>query len=273
MDPFTDAMNDLFASIQSHYLAYLTAVSSIGVLSMALIQMLKDLLPLKSTFQRFALRQWILKQIRAETMAPALTQAAKNARQHVKRGEAPADPEERYRKAEQDLILLATAGDAGALYDLETEQLCGQINAAVQVTLDGPWRYPELFQCLAAKADDQDVELLLQHVTGQKLHDAAGALTEEGKALLEARNRVTHMIQRNVDAFQIESGYRWQWWMKLLALALSFMISFAGLILLWKHGEVHGLGRFFMAILIAVLSGFLAPVARDVIAAVQALRD
>ena len=80
------------------------------------------------------------------------------------------------------------------------------------------------------------------------------------------------MIQRNVDAFQIRVGYRWQWWMKTVSLAVSFLLSFAGLLLFWKHGSLHGANRALMALLIAVLSGFLAPVARDLVAAVQSLR-
>jgi hypothetical protein len=268
MDMIATAFNEFFGSIQNHYLAYLTAVSSIGGLSMALIQVLKDLFPLKKRFQKTALRQWMLNQIQLEAK-PALTQAAKNSRQRSKRAES-ADPEGHYQKAEQDLILLATSGSADALYDLETDQLCGQINAAVQVVLDHPARYPELFLCLAAKADDKDVETLMAPTNSRSnLNDDKGALTPEGKEFLEARGRVIHMIQRNVDAFQIQSGYNWQLRLKRISFALSVAISFVGLLFFWKHGF---LGLLLMTVPVALLSGFLAPVARDLVASIQSLR-
>ena len=174
-----------------------------------------------------------------------------------------------WQQAQNDLVLLTAPGNERALYDLETEQLCGQMNSASQVVMENPATYPNLFKILAYKSAKADMDLILN--TASFANNKVGdSVPQSSKEYLEARNRVYHFVQRNIDAFQVVASNTWKWYMRVTALVLSFILSFAGLILFWKNAaSIQG---FVLALLLAALSSFLAPVARDLVAALQSLR-
>src|SRR5216117_3080802 len=109
----TQAIILFVRSVSAYALPFATAMASIGVLSMAIIQAAKDMLPLRSGFQRRFLARWL----------------RRKAAEAASGSGAPPDPA----AAERDLVKLATAGDAKAFYDLPIEQLCGQMNVAMQI--------------------------------------------------------------------------------------------------------------------------------------------
>src|SRR5277367_754244 len=129
IDP-TDIQQGLKA-IATDIVPFLTAASAVGVLSMAFIQTLKDMFPLRTWFQRAAVAKWL-----AANATPSQR-----------------DPQ----VAEQDLVRLSTDGDAEAFYQLPIEQLCGQINAALQVVLDYPALHTDLLYSLAFGANPDDL--------------------------------------------------------------------------------------------------------------------
>jgi hypothetical protein len=88
---------------------------------------------------------------------------------------------------------------------------------------------------------------------------------------VDARTRITHQFQRAVDGFQIRTSFRWKWWLQLLSLALSGALTAFAMALSLPTGR-HTLGTAGAIGLGALLSGFLAPVARDLTAAIQRLR-
>ena len=200
----------------SHVVWPLASVAlAIATIATALVQLLKDLLPIRRRFQRRFLASWFSKRL-----------SARKAIGH-----------QQLLEAETDLIRLATGGDMSAFYDLEPPQLCGQINSAAQMALAYPDRHPALLRFLAPKADETDIQTIVQHAQ----------LTPEQKQsasidpVLDARNRVTYHLQRSIDALQI---------------ALSFR---------WKRGQ----STVAEAIAIAVVAGFLSPVISDLAAAVN----
>lgn len=175
-----------------------------------------------------------------------------------------------WQQAQNDLVLLTAPGNERALYDLETEQLCGQMNSASQVVIENPTTYPDLFKILAYKSANADMELILNPPAPIANAIVGDPMTQSSKEYLEARNRVYHFVQRNIDAFQVVATNTWKWYMRVTALVLSFILSFGGLILFWKNAaSIQG---FVLALLLAALSSFLAPVARDLVAALQSLR-
>jgi hypothetical protein len=236
-------------------LAFLTAVAGVGALSMALIQATKDLAPIRRWFQRRWLRTWLAARAKSAVESfGALDLRGPDAR-----------------KAEQELVLLAAAGEGDALYDLPIEQLCGQLNAAIQVALDYPDRYPDAVGCLAATAHASDLRNLLRppdkvRVARAELSPAEAA---EVEAFVDARNRVNHQVQRAVDALQIAAGFRWKWTLQLAAVLLSGVIAAWAFAVYGQAGLGQGILVFFV---VGILGGFLAPVTRDLVAALQSLR-
>ena len=230
-------VSTFFSDVAKNFTAYVLALSVIGGVSMALLQTLKDLLPVRQWFQRYYLRKW---------MQEGATEAQNNLGIT-----APIND------TEKDLLTLAVDGDEKAFYDLQIEQLCGQYTAAIQVVLESPGRYQRLFAVTASQADRADIQLVLN-----------GPPDPPTKEFLDARNRVTHQCQRAIDALQITAGFRWKWILQLASLLLSGMLAW---IALAYRTDVVALSPV-SVVVSAVLAGFLAPVAKDLLAVLQKAR-
>ncbi len=241
MDP------EVWTAIQNaldNYVGYLwpmsVALAGVGIATMATLQMVKDLLRLQWYFNCWQVRRW-------------LGQRARRAHEH----EATFTPAPG--RAQAELITLATAGDENAFYTLDTQQIPAQMAAASQIALDYPRRYIHLFLCLVAEADPRDVKRLLGPVPRPAAKDA----------WIAARNRVGHQVQRTLDGLQISLTNRWKVW--------NWIVSY-GLNVLFVMVALRSLNTRLTSIpvvdsmLVAVLSGFLAPVAKDLVAALQQLR-
>ncbi|MDQ3169780.1 MAG: hypothetical protein M3Q55_06555, partial [Acidobacteriota bacterium] len=178
------------------------SIAAIGLLAMALLQGVKDMLPVRRWFHRAFVRAWLEHKARAHAATASVTPRAD--------------------VALADLIELATTGDAHALFDLPIEQLCAQASAAAAQSLDYPARHEDLLRCLAASADPRDVEMVL-HAPEQEPSEVDAAHARA--ALVDARTRVMHQVQRSLDALQIAAGYRWKWYMQLAAFGFSYALT------------------------------------------------
>lgn len=255
MEVEVKALDGFLGAFQTQTLAFFTAIAGVGVLSMAIIQALKDLTPIRSWFQAWWIRGWLAEKW---AMTKEVRAALANTRT-ASTGD---------RSAEADLVLLATDGDADALYDLAIEQLCGQMNVAAQAALDNPGRYPELLFCLACRAQPADLDQVLHPPDAVRVQAAQEQIPPVIlQNYVDARNRVTQQVQRAIDAVQISLGFRWKFWLQLASFALSALI--AGIGVWWADGSRTDVAS---TIAIALLGGFLAPVARDLVASVQQLR-
>ena len=252
----TDALNSLFKALNNNFwITFLLSVAGLGTLTMAILQALKQGLPIRRWFQQYQMVQW-------------LKMHASLAKQNL--GLDPCRT-----KAEEQIVLLSTDGDDGAFYDLEIEKLCGQWNAAIQIVIDSPEYYPDFFSCVAARALKADVEKMMNHCSYQdSLVPTAEAKLdpEEHKKRLErrqeyasARYRVSHQIQRAVDSFQIKTTFRWTWMFQVASFVLSFILALCAMEVSTNSMNIGE------TLIWAALAGFLAPVARDLLAGIQKL--
>jgi hypothetical protein len=229
---------------------------------MALIQLLKDLLPIRREFQKAWIRQWLKR---------------KHAFIYLER------PTGHYLNAERELVQLATDGDSNAFYSLPIEQLCGQMNAAAQSVLDHPRDYPSLLLCLASQAAPADIDLLFSGPPPPPPRPRDGVPTTDQQPVddtvqremlqdfVDARNRVTHQVQRAIDALQLSAGSRWKLSIQIGSIILSGGLAVLGVSL---FGDVHGFWHWLLTVfIVALLGGFFAPIARDLIAGLQRLRS
>jgi hypothetical protein len=233
-----------FSDAANGWLPYILALNVIGGISMAMLQTAKDLFPMRRAFQRRELKKWF-------------EAGAGRVNAHMK------DKGFSARKGENTLLDLAANADFKAFFDLQIEDLCGLFNATIQVVLESSTLYEDLLWITASRAELQDVKVV------------AGPIpTPMNQAYLDARNRVLHQCQRAIGAFQVDCDFRWKWMMQLLALVLSTLLALAAL----SSGAVR-LGPTtvmsaspFSVIATALLAGFLAPVAKDLLAIVQKAR-
>ena len=257
MSPLTtqDALNSLFRALNdSFWTTFLLSIAGLGALTMAILQALKQGLPIRRWFQQYQMVQW-------------LKLHAAVAKQNL--GLEPCRT-----KAEDQILLLSTDGDCGAFYDLEIEKLCGQWNAAVQIAIDSPTIYPDFFACVAARASKSDFEKVMGRDYPDPLPPSLEARLdpEDQKTRLarrqeftEARNRVTHQLQRAVDSFQIKTSFRWRWMFQIASFFVSFSLAFSAIRISPKLMTTEE------AVFWAAIAGFIAPVARDLLAAIQKL--
>jgi len=102
---------------------------------------------------------------------------------------------------------------------------------------------------------------------------AALAVHEAGREqeVALARGRVSHGIQRTIDAIQILVSSEWQWTMRAAATGVSGILCMMAV----QHAapsEVGDANRALVTLAAGLMGGFLAPVARDLVAALQQLR-
>lgn len=243
-DQIAKIIEAALSGLENYWSQILVALVGVGIVTMAILQLLKDLLPTRRWFQRWWLRRFWL---------------YRNADEHeISREHAD--------EALTKLVILATAGDDKALFNLPVEQLIGQLNAAVQSLLDRPGdpEYANLLHIIAPYAGE-DVKALLGPRPKTK-----GKLTH----YVDSRNRVAQQVQRSLDALQIAMGYRWTWLLRFLSVFVSAVIIYTSLRVYGgdKFWGEAGLANILYAVVVSILGGFLAPVARDLFAAIQSLR-
>jgi hypothetical protein len=254
-------MREIASSIQNFFGesqdlgAYLAAMAAIGVAAMALIQAAKDLLPLRRWFQYGRLRKWFEMGAREAEVRFAATMPGTDG--------AAVNPQ----RAWNDLIALSVDGDENALLNLSIEQLCGQMSAAFQVVLDYPRQYRDLLMIAGSFSAPLDMSEIL-NTDRSAIARGDGPPSAEQVRWADARNRVTHQLQRAVDGFQIATGYRWTFLMKIASFVVSGILAAVAV-----QTKGAGIGSHIGVILFTgILAGFLAPVARDLAATIQRLR-
>jgi len=215
---------------------------AVSTLATALVELLKDLLPVRRHFQRGFLAKWF------------------SERQMTESG---AIEDKQLIEAETDLVHLATGGDRSAFYDLEPAQLCGQMNSAAQIALAYPDRHPGLIRFLAPEADEADVQSIVQSAGQTSIQADETALNK----VLDARNRVTHHLQRSIDALQIAMGFRWKFYVQVVVYLVCFAGAFVSL-----FAVKRGVYTIWEALAVGIVAGFASPVISDFAAAINRWR-
>lgn len=268
MTPNSSVVQSLYSL--THWTAYLILpLIGIAALSMAIIQTAKNMFRLRYWFQRAHVESWLAGRA-ASAPAPQTAGAA----------QLTADPV----PAKEHLLRLAASGDAHALYSLPIEQLCGQINASTQILLDYPKLHWSLLNTLASKAHGEDLDTI--RTTDQEklkefsrttpaesaqFRDPAYAANRKQLAdYVEARNRISHQIQRSVDSLQISVSLRWKFWMQLASILISAFLGFIALVIVGHPLNTPSAATFIL--LSAVFSGLIASSARDLLAALERIR-
>jgi hypothetical protein len=233
-------------------------LAAIGTLSMALLQTAKNLLPMREEFQRRFLRQWI---------AFAVSDFPEN------QNDADREPTNAA-LAETDLINLAAAGDSGAFYSLEAAQMCTQIRNLTSVLLDYPDMHERLLFCFVSQAQLSDFQQVLSPPDHELLSRLPHQHSEEEKKRIKeyaaAKSRLASQMRCSIDAIQASIEFRWKRSMQILSLALCGIIGAVALVI---SNNGASLADIWGMMLIAVVSGVLAPVARDLAASVENWRS
>lgn len=251
-------VNRFIEAFAKRILDLAVVVTSIGVASMALIETTKNIFPsIHRNFHRNRIRFYLAQLFRRKPkkllgFIPWFQ----------KRSDLWLNEEETFEKAWEDMILLAAAGNEKALFNLPAEQIIGQIGAAARVALDYPDKYPDFFRLLTAHVlQAEELELLKK--TRDETKD------QEQREHDEARYRAFPLVQRKLDATLIAIKDEWTWWNRLSAVGLSIVLMLLTLGVSGNLRDDRSLGFYLIA---AILGGFVAPVAKDLVASLERFR-
>jgi hypothetical protein len=233
-----DSIQLFFTEAAKSWGSYVLALSIVGGITMSLLETIKNLLPVRQWFQRYKLRKFI-------------EDGAARGRGTFNNSDLSAED------AENDLLTLSVNGDSAALFDLPIEQLCGQFTAAIQVVLDFPLAHVDLLEVTASRAMPDDIKIVL-----------GAPPNPPTPQYIDARNRVTNQCRRAIDAFQISAGFRWKWILQLASIFMSGLLTWLAL----SYNAAPVTANPVSILSSAVLAGFLAPVAKDLLAVVQKAR-
>jgi len=209
----TSEFHAAIRNLSGNLIAYVEAICVVGFLVMAILQSAKDLTPARAWFNRSWLRAWLFEKSGVVNIdeKPESSPGIQNMMSEVPKPDRSTALKQFVDAAEESILRTATAGDARAFYQMQLEQLCGQLNAVAQAALGTPklyWEFVTLFGSLAGSADLKSVR----------------AGEDRDSRYPDALGRVAQSMQRSIDAIQIAAGASWKRYLRWTALILSYAI-------------------------------------------------
>jgi hypothetical protein len=237
-----DAFKALFDKLNSDFLKYFIALASLGAVSMSIVQAIKSLVPVRQFFQKRRTHWWLKSHI---------CEAKSNLKKVVTLDDA-----------EKEVIMIAAAGNPRAFYNSEPDDFFKQLTVVGRLVLNYPTNqgryisYGDLLSVFASNVTKADFSIL------DGTHTKA---TPQER--LDARNRVQQQLIQGINAFEMSSTWWWQNGLHLAAFLCSTGLAYLAF---WK---TWGIQSNIVVLLTALLAAFLAPVARDLVAAIEKLRS
>jgi hypothetical protein len=224
-------------------------VAGIGALSMAVVEALKSMLPLRAYFHRGEIERW-LKGEHLSTDARLMGIGFDDLPSAVD-----ADA------AFIELLRLAIGGTSyqTALFEQAPEKMFGQIQAGANVAMDFPTIAPNLYEFLTHEAGSERVGATRALQKAQKPGDPSD------QEVWSRFSEALHAGQVDPKTLQSRVTYRWGRYNQFAAFFTAVGFSIAALV------QVPKLSALSIAVL-AVAAGFLAPPAKDLAAALSNIR-
>jgi hypothetical protein len=245
----------------------LSVAAGVGLVVLAVQQMLQDLLALRYLYQRRDIPA-IVRSIADGLRKTIKIRDKKTGDTYEFEGIVRADSDSARLEGTRDvaperaldnLVRLATAGKADALYGLPIDQLAGQLSVAAQSVLDFPRNNPDLVLILSSGAEVSDLIRILSPppAARDRMPAERSSPSQEEIDFLDARNRVAHQVQRNLDALQIHMSYWLQHYFQLWA--IGFGLAFAFLLFWFSTGNPFLNWTLFRQwVVIGTLAGFFS---------------
>ena len=277
-------------------LKYLIALAAVGGLSMALIEAAKALYDYKTKFQAKRWTRLIRDTWRGDQPATAVGAATATQTQTFD-----ADREAAFAQllqlctgissgaaGDEAKQLLASGGslplfsswtpsNAHALFALDLPRMMGSIQDAADIALNTPKKYPALYRLMVWGADPDDVNGWVSDADTVVLTSGTGPATPAERASAKSRaDRYTSLkmvVKRKLDAFQLRAGDRYATSNQFAANILGAAILFVVLTRLDLRLEAAHQLNVVTMVAISLFGGVLAPVAKDLVTALQKVRN
>lgn len=267
MDPV--AVQKTVETFADFLLRYFVALAAVGALAMALIELWKKLLDSRTRFHAKAVTHWLQQK---DPDASAYAELI-----HLTSGVAQNDAERAARylneTGEIPVRLFRKEPDpAHALFALDIERMMGHIQEAADMALNNPNRYPKLFVFATAGAGPDDVHDWFAKADAVPKGDTFDR--DDAKRRADLYARLSQVVKRKLDAFQLYTGDRWRNANQLWANVVGAFVLLVTLLWIKANAgdETTGL-TYGVIFLISLFGGILAPLAKDVVVALQRVRS
>lgn len=213
--------------------AILQTSSVLGVLAMVLMQSFKQ--PLRGWFHFRALRQWL----------------------------------EQDEKALHEVLELIAPSYQQDILALPIEQFSAQLASAANVALLGQREHA--LRALAGKSAGPHITRYMQLLGKQTHPEPSADAYSEKPELLEVRSTISHIVQRRIDGFQIHVGNEWRGDLRIIAIIFSGGLAGLGILVSLERPDQPFTAAAF-TLIVGLLGGLLASVARDLVAIIEKYR-
>ena len=249
-------------------LEYFLVLAAAGALAMAIVELFKKLLDARTRFHARRVTRWL-------TEWGAGSPEALGELLHLAAG---------VRKEDADCRARALIKDKGALqgwiwmnndqantaFALEIERMMACFQDAAELALTSPVLYPNLFDFITSAAEQVDRDKWRTEAT--ETITAAESTADKMKARAERYARLRQAVKRKLDAFQTFTDMQWanrtQFWSNVVGIAVLGAAFIAVHLTTGLQSQDWPL-----AVVFSVLGGMLAPLAKDVVTALQQVRQ
>ena len=177
------------------------------------------------------------------------------------------------------VLIFAEANAEEALYSLELERMCGQLQNAFEAILNHPKSYVDAYKfiTLGGKGDQDDRRDWVEYAQESRALGAddtngrsAAEEADEAKKRADTYSRLSGRSQRKLDTFQLRTAYHWKRRNQLAAFIIGALVLCL-LLAVQNIGAQEQLSPWAIALL-AIFGGIVAPVAKDLLFSLQKLR-
>ena len=169
---YIETLNTVFSGLAELVLPWGEVMVAVGVLTMAAIQIIKDLSPVRRWYQRYRFVKWF--ENRMTTLTKRLRTPGKGRKVFARissisrEGREKEHPMALVKAGERELMAealpklyeLSVAGDTRALFDLQSEELMAQVNSASQLVVDHPRKHASLLLGVVVSVDEENYSRL-----------------------------------------------------------------------------------------------------------------
>ena len=218
-------------------LRYAVLLAAVGTITMALIELVKNVASLRMRFNRWRVRKWAGGSALGELEALCVGSA------RLEKG-------------------------SSVLYDQPTEKMMGQLQAAANLALDFPYRYQALYRFLTGSGSELSGDAKLWYDYAEAVVEGR-ARDEDARPAAQARARLGALVARSLDSFQNGTQYLWASLNQRVAVVAAGAFIFWLLFVMPDTKEVKF--DLFRALVLAFFGGLVAPFAKDVVSALSGL--
>lgn len=251
---------------------YFIALAAVGAFTMALMEACKTIFDIKTRFHLSFVKRFINSDKEAQRTSQEIS--------------ATLEQQNDYIDTFSELVHLISGIEVGkarnvsykdgekllTVFSLETANMMGKIQDAVDAAIDDPNRYRNLFIFATSGSDTADAVKWLEIANPPPGDNINANMNNTMKTRSELYKRLHQLAKRKLDRLQLQITYRWANVNQFYANVLGGLILFCTL--LWiNRNETMYFDDYLIVFIASTTGGILSPVAKDMISWLQKVKS